>query len=64
MSDDRQPTRWANYIGDARGILAEGPKGPTTFGEAMYPVTADYDAEANRTRVGFSYLAPSAGSAS
>lgn len=59
----REAVRWANYPGDARGILTEGPKGPTTMGEAMWPVTAEYDAEADKTRVGFSYVAPSGGAA-
>lgn len=34
------------------------PKGPNTIGEALWPVTADYDPETNKTRVGFSYIAP------
>lgn len=55
---DRQPTGWANYRGDCRGILAEGPKGPNYMGELMWPVTAEYDAETDRTRVGFSLQAP------
>ena len=63
MSDTREAVRWATYPGDVRHILSEGPFGPTTMGEAVWPVTADYDATANKTRVGFSYLAPTAVSA-
>ena len=58
---DREPVRWATYPGDCRGILAEGPKGPNTLGEPLWPVTADFDGE--KTRVGFSYIAPEAVSA-
>lgn len=54
----RLPVQWATYPGDCRGILNEGPKGPNTLGEPLYPVTADYDADAGTTRVGFSYIAP------
>lgn len=50
--------RWAAYSGDCRPILTEGPKGPNTLGEFLMPVAADYDAETNRTRVGFSYVLP------
>lgn len=63
MSDTRQAVRWATYPGDARNILTEGPKGPNTIGEALWPVTAEFDPEANKTRVGFSYVAPEAVSA-
>lgn len=59
MTDDtRQPTGWATYNGDTRGILTEGPKGPNTLGEALWPVTADYDPKTDKTRVGFSLVAP------
>ena len=54
----REAVRWATYPGDVRHILTEGPFGPTTLGEAVWPVTADYDDAAHKTRVGFSYLAP------
>ena len=52
---DRMPVRWATYPGDCRGILNEGPKGPNTIGELLWPVVAEFDGE--RTRVGFSYIA-------
>ena len=55
---ERKPVRWATYNGDQRGILTDGAKGPNTLGELLWPVTADYDAETNKTRVGFSYIAP------
>lgn len=49
---------YANYPGDARGILREGPKGPNTTGELMWPVSAAYDPETSKTRVGFSVVPP------
>ena len=61
---ERRPTGFATYRGDVRGILNEGPKGPNYMGELMWPVTADYDAETNRTRVGFSLVAPETEAAS
>ena len=51
---------FANYCGDQRSIIDQGPKGPTTVGEPMYPVLAEYDADNDTTRVGFSYLTPPA----
>ena len=54
----REPVRWATYPGDCRPILTEGPKGPNTMGEPLWPVTAEYDASRGVTRVGFSYIAP------
>lgn len=53
---------YANYNGDQRQILADGAKGPTLDGLACFPVTAEYDPETNRTRVGFSHYPPEAGS--
>lgn len=58
MSDTRQPIGWATYPGDARNIVNERAKGPNYMGELMWAVTADYDAEANTTRVGFTLLPP------
>lgn len=58
MNDVRKPTRWLNYRGDQRQILDDGPKGPNTYGELLYPVTADYNQGTNRTRVGFTLFAP------
>lgn len=57
---DRKPIGFATYNGDVRGILNEGPKGPNYMGELMWPVTAEYDAATDKTRVGFSLLAPEA----
>lgn len=48
----------ATYNGDARSILDDGPKGPNTTGELMWPVTVDYDPATNKTRVGFSVTPP------
>lgn len=52
------PVCFMNYPGDTRGILTEGPKGPDTIGQMLYPVTAEHDEQNNTTRVGFSYIAP------
>lgn len=59
----RTATGHANYPGDVTAAIeadiASGrPFGPNYMGELMWPVDATYDAEANRTRVGFSLLAP------
>lgn len=54
---ERKPVRWATYRGDCTGILSEGPKGPNTMGELLWPVSATYDPESRTTRVGFSYVA-------
>ena len=60
MTDERRPTGFANYRGDHRQILDRGDTamGPNLMGELLWPVTADYDPETNRTRVGFSLLPP------
>ena len=55
---ERRPTGWANYSGDCRSILNAPRKGPNYMGEWMYPVTAEYDAQSNTTRVGFSLIPP------
>lgn len=54
----RLPVQFATYPRDCTGILLDGPKGPNTLTELLYPVTAEYDAESDTTRVGFSYIAP------
>lgn len=55
---ERKPVQFATYNGDVRSILNDGGKGPNTLGEWLYPVTAEYDAETKKTRVGFSFIAP------
>lgn len=55
---DRLPAQWATYPGDCRNILNEGAKGPNTMREMLWPVSAEFDGK--RTRVGFSYVAPTA----
>lgn len=53
------PVCFLNYPGDvSETILKEGPKGPSTMNELLYPVTAEYDPETDKTRVGLSYIAP------
>lgn len=58
---DRKPVTFLNYNGDQRHILDGPPLGPNTMGELLYPVTAEYDAVTDRTRVGLSYVAPRGG---
>ena len=43
-------------------MIADGDAafGPSTMGEALYPVEAEFDEETGRTRVGLSYLKPAA----
>jgi hypothetical protein len=53
----REPVRWLNYRGRVE-IDQTSPMGPTTMGEYLWPVVAEYDAETDRTRVGLSYVAP------
>lgn len=67
--EERVPTRHANYRGDVtaaiqRDIESGQPKGPNNLGEFLWPVTATYDPQADRTRVGFTYLPPASGAAS
>lgn len=47
-------TTWLNYPGDVRHMVGE-VKGPNRLGELLTAVVADYDDEANTTRVGFAY---------
>lgn len=59
----RMPAQYATYPAlIPSSILTEGPKGPNTIGEALYPVTveqcADGHCESGCSRVGFSYIAP------
>lgn len=55
--DPQEATCWLNYRGDVRsGVPAV--MGPSLNGELLYSVDAEYDPEADRTRVGFSKVAP------
>lgn len=57
--EKRRPTRFINYAGDVvAGFNSLEPMGPNTIGEFMWPVTSEYDADADQTRVGLSYIAP------
>jgi hypothetical protein len=49
-----QPTRFATYPGDVTHIIGE-VKGPNLLGERLTAITAEYDAETNKTRVGFTF---------
>ena len=51
MIHDEEPTRWLNYPGDRRSM--RNIVGPTTEGNFLAPVEAEYDPATNRTRVGF-----------
>ena len=56
MIDEREATCWLNYPGDVRAAFSaeqDRPYGPTTTGEYLYAVDAEYDSAADRTRVGF-----------
>ena len=53
----RKPAFWATYSGDVTDGLPIAA-GPNCMGEWLYPVTANYDAETGKTRVGFSLIAP------
>lgn len=48
--------------GIAARIESRVPMGPNYIGEPMWPVSAEYDAGSNTTRVGFSLIAPEASS--
>jgi len=50
------PARFATYPGDVTHIVGE-VKGPNTLGELLRAETADYDSAADKTRVGFSFVA-------
>ena len=59
MTDTRKPTSFLNYRGDLTESFDMGRAyGPNLLGEMLHPVTAEYDADADRTRIGFSLLAP------
>ena len=46
--------RSLTYCGDVTSIVGE-IKGPTTMGEFVTAVSADFDSGSNTTRVGFAY---------
>jgi len=53
----RKPVAWCTYPADVTaGLPLFG--GPNLFGELLYPVVASYDVETDRTRVGWSFIAP------
>ena len=59
MSEDtREATGFATYKGDVRSILNDPPKGRSYMGEYWFPLTAEYDPETNKTRVGFTLEMP------
>jgi hypothetical protein len=67
---ERLPVAWLNFPGDVTPVDRERAWGPTDNPnfpptalhgtEYLYAVAEEYDPEADRTRVGFSYIAPEA----
>ena len=58
---------YANYPGNvteaiAADVAAGRPFGPNYMGDLMWPCEATYDSIADRTRVGFSLIAPAVAS--
>ena len=51
----RPALRWATYAGDRRSMVGQ-VVGPTTLNDFATAVDAEYDATADRTRVGFAFL--------
>lgn len=62
--EQRPPVAYLNYPRDVVGaigaMITEGNAcfGPSTMGEALWPVEAVLDEQTGRTRVGLSYVAP------
>lgn len=50
----RPALRWATYAGDRRSMVGQ-VVGPTTLNDFATAVDAEYDATADRTRVGFAF---------
>jgi len=48
------PVRFATYPGDVTHMIGE-VKGPNTLGEPLTAVSAEYDAQTDKTRVGFTF---------
>jgi hypothetical protein len=62
--EQRPPVAYLNYRNDVVGAIGamieagDACFGPSTMGEALWPVEAVFDPETGRTRVGISYVAP------
>jgi hypothetical protein len=62
--EQRPPVCYLNYSADVvdqiTAMIEHGGAafGPSTMGEALWPVEAVYDPDTGRTRVGLSYVAP------
>ena len=54
---ERKPQRHLTYPGDVTHMVGE-VVGPNTLGEYFTAVTAEYDTQTDRTRVGFIYGTP------
>lgn len=55
---DRPAVNHLNYSGDHRHLVDGPPLGPNAYSEWMHSVRADYDDQANTTRVGLTPIAP------
>ena len=52
-------TTWLTYRGDVTAGATVGmAMGPNTLGETLWVVSAVYDPQADRTRVGLTYMSP------
>lgn len=61
MDDGRAPVVFLAYPGDLRDTFHPlRPLGPNAIGERLWPIAAEYDADADQTRVGLSYITPPA----
>jgi hypothetical protein len=56
VTGPRYRAGFVTYPGDCRHLVGE-VKGPTTYGSFLVAVSAVYDPDADRTRVGFAHLA-------
>lgn len=53
-----QAQTFLNYKGDRSNMQHPQAMGPNTLGEVLYTVSAEYDPETDRTRVGLTWVKP------
>lgn len=56
-TDTRKATCWLNYRGEVT-FQPHKPFGPNTMGETLWMVSVEYNSATDRSRVGFSLVAP------